>query len=476
MADASPRLRYMKSKAEMSRQVFFALLGGLSLQLACARRSGDAGGHGSDAELLHTAEHQLTSVLVYDIFSPPQASRVYAYASVAAYEALRNGFPGYGTLAGQLHNLSPVPRPEPGVEYSYPVAAVQAFMTVGQGLVASRPRLDSLHASLDEQMRHRSIPRAVYERSVVYGDQVAQHILAWAATDSFVQSRGHAKFSVTSDPSRWVPTPPAYIDGIEPNWRILRPFVMDSNSQFRPAPPLAFDTSAGSPYMAQVQEVRQTGAGLTEAQRAIAAFWDCNPYVMHVQGHAMFATKKISPGGHWMEIVAIAARKAGANMMQSADAYARTAIALADGFISVWDEKYRSAAVRPETVINRYLDEAWEPLLQTPPFPEYTSGHSVVSNAAAAVLSDEFGSALAFVDDSENEYGLPTRSFSSFQQAADEAAISRLYGGIHYRRAIEQGAIQGRKLGALVVQRIRTHVKDAPAARTIASTGAAITR
>jgi hypothetical protein len=157
-----------------------------------------------------------------------------------------------------------------------------------------------------------------------------------------------------------------------------------------------------------------------------------------------------------MGIVAIAARKAGADIMHSAEAYARTAIALADGFLSVWDEKYRSNLVRPETVINAYLDEGWEPLLQTPPFPEYTSGHSGSSTAAAAVLTDQCGDDFSFEDDTELEYGLPPRSFSSFKQAAAEAAMSRLYGGIHYRRAIEEGVIQGRRVGEHVVRRIRT--------------------
>jgi hypothetical protein len=191
---------------------------------------------------------------------------------------------------------------------------------------------------------------------------------------------------------------------------------------------------------------------------------------MHVQGHAMFATKKITPGGHWMGITKLAARQSGADIMRSAEAYARTSIALADGFISSWDEKFRTNVIRPETVINAYIDEQWEPLLQTPPFPEYTSGHSVISTAAAVVLSDQFGPAFAFTDSTEAPYGLPARAFGSFQQAAAEAAISRLYGGIHYRRAIEQGVIQGRKVGGQVLQRVRTRTTEPP--RVVAAAGA----
>ncbi len=400
--------------------------------------------------------HDLTGVIVYDIMSPPQASRVYAYSSIAAYEALRPGHPGYRSLAGQLNGLGPIPGPEAGAEYSPPLAGLHAFLSVARALTFSRARMDSLRSAVDARFRGMGIPGPVFARSVAYGDTVARYILAWAAQDHYLQTRGYPKYTVTRAPGTWVPTPPAYMDAVEPHWAELRPFVMDSASQFRPAPPLPFEMKPGSPFYAQAKEVYEIGKGLTGEQRAIASFWDCNPYVMHVQGHAMFATKKVTPGGHWMGIIGIAARKAGADLMGSADAYARTAVALADGFISSWDEKYRSSLIRPETVINTWLDEAWEPLLQTPPFPEYTSGHSVISTAAAQVLTDEFGPDFAFTDSTEVEYGLPARSFGSFEQAAAEAAISRLYGGIHYRRAIEEGIAEGRKVGQLVVRRVRT--------------------
>jgi hypothetical protein len=416
-----------------------------------------------DPELLHAAMGHLTDVIVYDIFSPPQASRVYAYASIAAYEGLRPGYPAQRTLAGQVNGLTPVPQPEPGVEYYLPLASIHAFMTVSHALTFSRARMDSLRTAAEEPIRRMGIPTAVFDRSVAYGDQVAQHILAWSRQDRFLQTRGYPKYTVTAEPARWRPTPPAYMDAVEPNWTRLRPFALDSSSQFRPRPPLPYDMSRGSPFFRQVYEVFAVGRKLTPEQRAIASFWDCNPFVMHVQGHTMFATKKITPGGHWMGIVGIAARKSGADLMRSAEAYARTAIALADGFISVWDEKYRSNLVRPETAINAHLDERWAPLLQTPPFPEYTSGHSGISTAAATVLTDQFGEGFAFTDSTEIAYGLPVRSFTSFNQAAAEAAISRLYGGIHYRMAIEEGVSQGRKVGELVVQRVRT--RDPASAR-----------
>lgn len=409
----------------------------------------------SSAEPLHEAMQQLTNTMVYDIFSPPQASRVYSYASIASYEALRHGDTTWRSLAGQVRAMPPVPAPDRTKEYSWPLAGVRAMLTVSHQLTFSRERMDSVRTAISQRYES-ELPADVYARSIAYGDTVARHVLAWAGKDKFKESRGLPKYSITREVGRWIPTPPAYMDAVEPNWGTIKPFAMDSASQFRPPTALAFDSTKGSPFHTQALEVYETGRTLTEEQRAIAAFWDCNPYVMNVQGHTMFATKKITPGGHWMGIAGIAARKANASLLQTADTYARTAMALADGFIAAWEEKFRSGVIRPETVINAYVDEKWTPLLQTPPFPEYPSGHSVISTSAAQVLTSIYGQNFAFADSSEMPYGMPVRSFTSFDAAANEAAISRLYGGIHYRQAIEEGQRQGKLVGLNVVARVVT--------------------
>jgi hypothetical protein len=187
----------------------------------------------------------------------------------------------------------------------------------------------------------------------------------------------------------------------------------------------------------------------------IAQFWDCNPYVSVSQGHMMFAKKKISPGAHWMGIVKIACTKNKTDFDKTVFAYTKTSIGMFEAFISCWDEKFKSNVVRPETVINQNIDENWKPLLQTPPFPEYTSGHSVLSTVAATVLTSVFGDNFSFVDDSELQFGLPSRSFKSFIEASKEAAMSRFYGGIHYRAAIENGMVEGKNVGDFVVNKLK---------------------
>ena len=169
----------------------------------------------------------------------------------------------------------------------------------------------------------------------------------------------------------------------------------------------------------------------------------------------MFATKKITPGAHWIGITKIACRKNELDFNSTVNAYTKTSIGIFEAFISCWDEKYRSNLIRPETLINKHFDDSWKPILQTPPFPEYTSGHSVVSGCASTVLTSIFGDNYQFDDDTEIPYGLPVRSFESFNKAADEAAVSRLFGGIHYRAAIDVGLEQGRQLGQFVVEKLK---------------------
>ncbi|MFP4095006.1 MAG: vanadium-dependent haloperoxidase [Cyclobacteriaceae bacterium] len=416
-----------------------------------------------DGELIHGAMQRLTDIIVYDIFSPPVASRIYSYSSIAGYEAMLPAHPEYKSFAGQLNGLENVPQPEEGKMYNHAVAGVHAFLTVGRAMIFSEDKMEAYQQQLYEKFQN-ALEDEVYENSIAYGQQVADHILAWADKDMYKQTRTFPKFTVEDEPGRWQPTPPDYMDGIEPHWREIRPFAIDSSGQFPPAPPTPFSMDENSQFYKEVMEVYETRNNLTDEQEAIAMFWDCNPYVSHHQGHVMFATKKITPGGHWIGITAIASRQSGANLMQTTEAYAFTSVALADAFISCWDEKYRSNLIRPETVINQHVDPDWTPLLQTPPFPEYTSGHSVISASAATALTHLFGDNFAFNDTTEMMYGLPARQYESFFDASEEAAISRLYGGIHYMPACSVGVVQGRKVGEFIVSKLVTK-SDRPLAR-----------
>lgn len=414
----------------------------------------------NNPEFLHRSVKQITDVIVHDIFSPPVAARIYAYMSVAGYEAAIHDNPTYVTLAGQLNGLEPVPQPEASLQYCYPLASVEAMLTVGKALVFSEEKMDDFHGKIMQEFRDTGLPDEIFDRSVAYGQQVAKHILSWAAKDNYKESRSFPKYSIEEDPATWKPTPPAYMDAVEPHWAKIRTVAIDSCSQFKPSRPTGFSIAKETPFYKEAYEVYTVGKNLTPEQRQIAFFWDCNPFMMNVKGHVMFATKKISPGGHWMNITHVACKKTGASFVESAEAYALVSVSLMDGFISAWDEKYRSRLIRPETYINEHIDEDWLPLLQTPPFPEYPSAHSVISAAAAVPLSNLFGENFAFTDSTEIEFGLQPRSFRSFKEASREAGLSRMYGGIHYRPAFENGLAEGNALGNYIFGKIRTRKEN----------------
>lgn len=416
----------------------------------------------------NNAVDKVTEVIIHDIFSPPVASRIYAYSNIAAYEVLVQKNKDYKSLAGKLTDLKPAPQASADAPVNYDLAALIAQMEIAKTLIFSEDKITALRDSLYTSWEKQN-PTEL-SASKEYGLKVADHIKSWMDGDMYKQTRTMPKFSVNPDnPSRWQPTPPAYMDGIEPHWMKIRPFVIDSASQFKPLPPPEFSMEKDSEFYKQLIEVydvrnAMTSEGDDSEKMAIAQFWDCNPYVSTHKGHLMFATKKITPGGHWIGIVKIATQKTNSNLMETVHAYTKTSIALFDGFISCWDEKYRSNLIRPETLINQYIDDSWAPVLQTPPFPEYSSGHSVVSGAAAEVLTQIYGDDFSFEDDTEVAYGLPVRNFTSFRTASSEAAMSRLYGGIHYRAAIEEGLKQGRQIGDYIVKNLNLKTDTAQAA------------
>lgn len=409
----------------------------------------------ANPELYNQCLDKLTQVIIHDIFSPPVASRIYAYANLAGYEALVPFDAHYESLAGKMKTLTPSPKPEAGKDYCFPLASAHAFLTVGRALTFSADFFDEFEKPFYETYKKDGVPDEVYERSMAYGESVAKHILDFAAKDHYKQTRGF-KHTVTNEDGTWVPTPPAYMDAAEPQWNKIRCYTLDTCNQFMPPHPYRFNMTKGSPYYKEVMEVYETGSKLTEAQKAMAYFWDDNAFVINVAGHVSYASKKMTPGGHWLAIAKTVARKEKAGLMRCTEAYTLTSLALADAFIACWDEKYRSKTVRPETVINKSVDPKWVPFLQTPPFPEYPSGHSTITAAASTVLTRLLGDNIAFTDSTEFKYGHGVASFKSFKDAALQASVSRLYGGIHYRTALDNGAAMGVKVGEWVLQKMQT--------------------
>ncbi|NNK75175.1 MAG: vanadium-dependent haloperoxidase [Maribacter sp.] len=397
---------------------------------------------------------ELTGVIVADIFTPPVASRIYAYPNIAAYEGIRFLDSTRQSLAGQLNGLEKLPEPDFNKSYYYPLVSIIAFTSVAKSLVYDMERVENFQNDLLEEVRQIGIDSKMYENSISYGNILAEEILNWANKDGYLRRTALPRYSVNDDPGRWRPTPPDYMEAIEPHWNSLRPFVLDSANQFDPGLPTSFDIDEESLFFREAREVYQTVLELDPEQLEIAKFWDCNPNISYTKGHVMYFQQQISPGGHWIHIAAQIIEDQKDDATDAAATMAKVSIALADAFISCWDQKYKSNLTRPETFINKYIDPDWNPILQTPAFPEHTSGHSVASASAATVLTGIYGNNYAFIDSTEVPYGLPMRSYTSFLQASQEAAISRLYGGIHYKPAIEKGVRQGQDVGRYVLENI----------------------
>ena len=398
----------------------------------------------------------LNNVVLENNFPPMIGSRNYVYANIAAYEVVAKFDPRFQSLAGQIKHLPPLPildTANTNMQY----AALLAFCKVGEAVTFPEGSLRDHVQKLDSIAKKNGMSSRMMVASKVLADSVAAHILRWSKGDNYAQTRSAPKYTVTTDEGRWAPTPPMYAQAVEPHWSTIRPISLDSASQFRPVPHPAFNIKdTTSEFYKAMMEVKMIGDSLTEEQRHIADFWDDNPFKMNVTGHVMYATKKFSPPGHWMNIVGIAAEKAKADFSTTVAAYTETAIALFDAFIICWEEKFRSNLVRPETVINAQKEFAdWRPHIQTPPFPSYTSGHATSSAAAAEIMTKWFGNNLTFTDTSLLEFGIKSREIRNFRSAADEAAISRLYGGIHYRFDNDNGAASGRKLGEYISEKFQ---------------------
>lgn len=432
---------------------FFGLIG---LLFSCEEKHDPAKLDAFSNIQLEKWNNNLSEIIIQDIFSPPVASRIYAYTNIAAYEALVPGFSDYQSLGGQLHDLKAVPQPEKNKQYYFPVASIKAFATVCKKLTLVPENVEKYEKEYLAELKKIGIKEEVLNNSLSYGQQVGEHILAWASKDNYLESRALTRHILSDDGKSWQPTPPDYMPAVEPHWNTIRPFVLDSAAQCKPQPPTAFDTLSNSKFFKEAQEVYLYNKKPNPEQELIAKYWDDNPNVSYTKGHVTFFKQKLTPGGHWVSIATNVIRTKRLNIMQAAETYVLVTTSLADGFISCWDAKYKYVHIRPETFIEKYIDQDWDPLIQTPPFPEFPSGHSVISAAAATALTNLFGDNYAFADSTQLVLGLPVRKFKSFYAASEEAGMSRMYGGIHFRPANEYGAQQGKEVGQLVTARLKT--------------------
>lgn len=413
----------------------------------------------SKEQTLHNLNSLLVNAVMDDVFNPVVSSRIYTYPNITFYECIRQEDPSFPSLTGKLTGLTTLPVAEKGTDYF--IAATVAFSQVGQALIGSEYKfedwrklfLDSLKAFTDS---------AILSRSVQYGKQFATAIITWMRKDNYGETRAMQRYTYTQKDGRWQPTPVDFAPALEPNWMYMRPMTLKSASQFSPKKKLTFNKSKTSLFYKNVMEVYKIGNTLDSVQKSIALYWDDNPNISVERGHFNYFLHKVSPGGHWIMITRQACLEKNISLIKASEAYALTSIALFDAFISCWYEKFTTDLVRPVTYINKYIDEKWQPYIQTPPFPEFTSGHAVISNAAATVLTGIFGENYSFTDNTEIPFGIQPRTFPSFLKAAEESSMSRVYGGIHYPETARISGIQGRQIGKHVLNILYSPIRRKP--------------
>lgn len=376
--------------------------------------------------------------------TPPVTSRAFGYAGLTLYEAVVPGMTANRSLANQLNGLAALPVPEVGQEYNWGLSANAAEAAIVKGLWANttdanKKTIDSLETALAAELKG-DIAETIVKRSTAFGQRMGEAIFEYSKNDG-----GHegytrnfpASYVVPTGAGLWRPTS-AQLIPMQPTWGKNRTFV-PVNATVDPASPLTYSTQTTSPFFAQGLEVYTTGKNLTAEQKAIALYWSDDP------------GKTFTPPGHGVSIATQIIRKENANLAKAVELYAKIGMATTDAFICCWRCKFRFNTLRPVSYINQAIDPAWKPLLATPPFPEYTSGHSSGSGAAAYILEDAFGANYAFTDRSHEKLGLGIRSFASFRDYSEEAASSRLYGGIHFRHGNEQGLANGRNVAKNVL-------------------------
>ncbi len=397
----------------------------------------------------------LSKVMMHDVVNPPAASRYYAYCLLGAYEIVSQNNASVSKAFRFIKNYKELSLNNDTKAYDYKIAALFCILETGKQLLPSGYLLQEEEDNFIEQLRKGKIPQDVIDSSFSIAQEVVAHIIKFSRADHYNHLSARIRYTPLKGDGYWYPTPPMYMEAVEPNWKIVRPLVIDSCNEFIPPRPVPYNRDSSSEFYKLAKEVYDISIAATPEQIEIASFWDCNPFAVATSGHLSLGFKRISPGGHWMNIAGIVSTKASLYFDHHIMLQTFVAITLMDAFISCWDEKYRSNRIRPETFINRYIDVKWQPLLQTPPFPEYPSGHSVISTASAEVLTYLLGDGFSFVDDSEMMFDISPRLFTSFRQAAEEAAISRLYGGIHFRDAIINGQEVGKSIGNKIIAKLK---------------------
>ena len=392
---------------------------------------------------LNYANRTLLEIAMEDGFSPPVASRVYVYPHIAFYTVMHQSYPD------SLKDLSKYLTDFPNIDslkiqdIDPELSALLCFAKVAKALVFSENKAEQIIDQCITKANALGIPENKIHNSMEYSNSISTKIIAWIKKDNYQFTRTQERYTSSKKPENWCETPPDYTAGLEPHWASIRRLFSDTTNTYEYIALPTFSVDKKSEFYKIVSEVFEQANTQDSSQIKTALYWDDNPNVSKHNGHLTTMIHKISPPGHWLNIISQISQNQNSNIFTTTKAYTYTSIAMFDGIIECWKTKYKTDVVRPISYILNQMDQNWRPLIQTPPFPEFTSGHSVISAAAAEVLSSIYGHNFSFIDSTEILFGHPPRKFNSFHEAAMEVSMSRFYGGIHYKHSVLEGNKQG---------------------------------
>ena len=383
--------------------------------------------------------------------SPTFASRAFGYIGLTMYESIVPGFEESNSMNGQLKDLESLPKIDPSKDYNWALS-----LNAGQSEILKKiyvqtsdeniQKIDSLEQVVFNQFQQ-GIDNETVLRSVAFGKSVANAIFEWSKTDGGHRGYLHNfdKTMVHPDrPGSW--KPPLFAQSfshhpLHPHWGENRTFA-SMNETITDPQIIPYDTTPGSPYYRQFENVYSKDLELTQLEKEAAIWWGDDPDV------------SFTPPGHSYYFATLALDGHDSTMIECAQVFAQVGMAVADAFINCWKWKYQFFTERPNTFIPKYIDEEWESFWPDPPFPSFPSGHAIQAAAAATVLEHNFGKEFTFTDrahegrqrDELKETDFVIRSFDTFWEAAQETADSRFYGGIHTQLDNEVGLEKGTEI------------------------------
>ena len=373
---------------------------------------------------------------------PPQ--RYFAYSAIALYESVVPGMPAYQTLSGQLTDMPAMPQTLPGFAYHWPSSANATLAAMSRNFFpntsdANKASMDSLENALSSVYQTEVNDNDELQRSVQFGKSIAQLIFDWSKTDG--ASVANASYTAPVDAGLWVPTPPALAAAFGPYWGNNRLMVPGSLNGSAPPPPPSYSTHPSSDYYQMVKEVYDISQTRTPEQTATALYYRDNP------GFG---------GGHYLSIIKQVLEQEHSQLDFTALVFAKASIAIIDAGIGCWKTKYTYNIERPITYIRNILGRTtWSPLFPTPNFPEWTSGHAAIAGAVAETLTGFFGNNYHLTNHTYDYLGMAPRTYTSFNDMAQDIGNSRVYAGIHYTASCAQGKIQGVKIAQNINNKLK---------------------